>query len=138
MAKKNNTQNKKPSFLQRVKFIAANPTLRFMLGLLMGAVAIFLCSSFLSFFSSGGADQSTIDAAAAAVADADASVQNTSGRGGAIVADYLVNGCFGWSSVLLIPLFVGAMLRLMDIYRALWHCVGFGVLCVCAWLSLRG
>ena len=117
MAKKNNTQNKKPSFLQRVKFIAANPTLRFMLGLLMGAVAIFLCSSFLSFFSSGGADQSTIDAAAAAVADADASVQNTSGRGGAIVADYLVNGCFGWSSVLLIPLFVGAMLRLMDIYR---------------------
>lgn len=117
MAKKNNTQNKKPSFLQRVKFVAANPTLRFMLGLLMGAVAIFLCSSFLSFFSSGGADQSTIDAAAAAVADADASVQNTSGRGGAIVADYLVNGCFGWSSVLLIPLFVGAMLRLMDIYR---------------------
>lgn len=117
MAKKNNTQNKKPSFLQRVKFIAANPTLRFMLGLLMGAVAIFLCSSFLSFFSSGGADQSTIEAAAAAVADADASVQNTSGRGGAIVADYLVNGCFGWSSVLLIPLFVGAMLRLMDIYR---------------------
>ncbi|MBQ7947568.1 MAG: DNA translocase FtsK 4TM domain-containing protein [Bacteroidaceae bacterium] len=117
MAKKNNTQNKKPSFLQRVKFIAANPTLRFMLGLLMGAVAIFLCSSFLSFFSSGGADQSTIDAAAAAAADADASVQNTSGRGGAIVADYLVNGCFGWSSVLLIPLFVGAMLRLMDIYR---------------------
>ncbi len=117
MAKKNNTQNKKPSFLQRVKFIAANPTLRFMLGLLMGAVAIFLCSSFLSFFSSGGADQSSIDAAAAAVADADASVQNTSGRGGAIVADYLVNGCFGWSSVLLIPLFVGAMLRLMDIYR---------------------
>ena len=117
MAKKNNTQNKKPSFLQRVKFIAANPTLRFMLGLLMGAVAIFLCSSFLSFFSSGGADQSSIDAAAAAVADADVAVQNTSGRGGAIVADYLVNGCFGWSSVLLIPLFVGAMLRLMDIYR---------------------
>lgn len=117
MAKKTNTQNKKPSFLQKVKILAANPTLRFMMGLVMGAVAIFLCSSFLSFFSSGGADQSTIDTAAAAVAEAEENVQNTSGRGGAIVADYLVNGCFGWASVLLVPLFVGFMLRLMDIYR---------------------
>ena len=117
MAKKTNTQNKQSSFLQKAKFLAANPTLRFMLGLVMGAIAIFLCSSFLSFFSSGGADQSTIDAAAAAVANAEEGVQNTSGRGGAIVADYLVNGCFGWASVLLVPLFVGFMLRLMDIYR---------------------
>ncbi len=117
MAKKTNTtQNKKPSFVQKAKYFLMNPTFLFMLGLLMGATAIFLCSSFLSFFSSGGADQSSIDVVGA-VADADAVVQNASGKGGAIVADFLVNGCFGWSSVLVIPLFVGLMLRLMNIYR---------------------
>ena len=119
MAKKSMaTENKKTMFFQRVKTAISNPTFLFMMGLLMGAVAIFLCSSFLSFFSSGGADQSCIDAAAAAAAaEADAAVQNASGRSGAIVADYLVNGCFGWSSVLLIPLFVCFMLHLMNIYR---------------------
>lgn len=118
MAKKSTaTENKIPTFFQKIKTAISNPTFLFMMGLLMGAVAIFLCSSFLSFFSSGGADQSCIDAAAATAAEADAAVQNASGRSGAIVADYLVNGCFGWSSVLLIPLFVALMLHLMNIYH---------------------
>lgn len=117
MAKKNNTQNKQPSFFQKAKLVFRNPILHFVMGLVMGALAIFLCSSFLSFFASGGADQSSIDAATVVVADVETAVQNTSGRGGAIVADYLVNDCFGWASVLVLPLFVGLMLRLMNIYR---------------------
>lgn len=116
MAKKNNTQNKKPSIVERTKLYLSNPTFLFMLGLVIGAMAIFLCSSFLSFFSSGGADQSSFDAVAAGVEDA--AVQNASGRGGAVVANFLVNDCFGWSSVLIVPLFVGVMLRLMNIYRS--------------------
>lgn len=115
MAKKANTQNKKTQLFVRAKLFLMNPTLLFMLGLIMGAMAIFLCSSFLSFFSSGGADQSVFDAVVAN--EAETTVQNTSGRGGAMVANYLVNGCFGWSSVLLVPLLVGFMLRLMNIYR---------------------
>ena len=89
MAKKSNVQNNNPSFFQRAKVFLHNPNMLFLLGLLFGALAIFLCSSFLSFFSSGGADQSLIDATA--VADsAEAAVENTSGKGGAVVADYLV------------------------------------------------
>lgn len=116
MAKKSNVQNNNPSFFQRTKIFLHNPNMLFLLGLLFGALAIFLCSSFLSFFSSGGADQSLIDATA--VADsAEAAVENTSGKGGAVVADYLVNKCFGWSSVLVVPFLVAVMLRLMNVRR---------------------
>ena len=114
MAKKNSAQEKKAPLFKKIKFILAHPTTSFFLGLLFGALAIFVCSSFLSFFSSGGADQSVIDEAGEAVA---AAVENTSGKSGAVVADFLINGCFGWSSVLLVPLFVALMLRLMNIRR---------------------
>jgi S-DNA-T family DNA segregation ATPase FtsK/SpoIIIE len=104
MAKKNTTQSKKTPFLKKVRFVITHPTTTFFLGLLLGALAIFICSSFLSFFSSGGADQSVIDAATDAAATA--TVENSSGKGGAVVADFLINGCFGWSSVLVVPLLV--------------------------------
>ena len=116
MAKKNNTRDK-ISFIEKTKVFFENPNIRFMLGLLFGAVAVFLCSSFLSFFSSGGADQSVIDAVAEGSEAAKEAVENTSGRGGAIVADFLVNRCFGWVSVLVVPLLVAVMLRLMNIRR---------------------
>ncbi len=114
MAKKNNTQNKKTPLYKKIRFVVTHPTTSFFLGLLLGAMAIFICSSFLSFFSSGGADQSVIDAAGDA---ASATVENSSGKSGAVVADFLINGCFGWSSVLLVPLLVALMLRLMNIRR---------------------
>ncbi len=116
MAKKNNTRDK-ISFIEKTKAAFENPNVLFILGLLFGAIAVFLCSSFLSFFSSGGADQSVIDAVAEGSEAAKEAVENTSGRGGAIVADFLVNRCFGWASVLVVPLLVAVMLRLMNIRR---------------------
>lgn len=116
MAKKNNTRDKIP-FIEKTKAVFENPNVLFILGLLFGAIAVFLCSSFLSFFSSGGTDQSVIDAVAEGTEAAKEAVENTSGRGGAIVADFLVNRCFGWASVLVVPLLVAVMLRLMNIRR---------------------
>lgn len=91
-----------------------HPTLHFFVGLFCLVLAIFICSSFLSFFSSGGADQSAIEAVGEGVETA---VENTSGKSGALVADFLINGCFGWSSVLVIPLLVVLMLHFMKIRR---------------------
>ena len=91
MAKKNTrAQEKKASFFKKVKFVLKHPTLHFFLGLFFGAMAIFICSSFLSFFSSGGADQSVIEA----LGESAATVENTSGKSGALFADFLINGCF--------------------------------------------
>ncbi len=114
MAKKNTVQEKKAPVLKKIKFVLSNPTLHFFLGLFSGVLAIFICSSFLSFFSSGGADQSAMDAMAEG---AEAVVENTSGKSGALFADFLINGSFGWSSVLVVPFLVALMLRLMNIRR---------------------
>ena len=115
MAKKNTkVQENKASFIKRVRFVLHHPTLHFFVGLFCLVLAIFICSSFLSFFSSGGADQSAIEAVGEGVETA---VENTSGKSGALVADFLINGCFGWSSVLVIPLLVVLMLHFMKIRR---------------------
>lgn len=95
--------------MERVLEYIKSPNTTFVAGVVVAAMAIFFCFSFLSFFSSGGADQSAIDEATV-VAE---TVENSTGKGGAIVASYLVNDCFGWSSVLIVPLMVVVALRLM-------------------------
>lgn len=109
MAKKNIV--KEPGAMERALAYIKSPNTTFIAGVVIAAMAIFFCFSFLSFFSSGGADQSAIDEATV-VAEA---VENSTGKGGAIVASYLVNDCFGWSSVLIVPLMVVVALRLMSL-----------------------
>ena len=95
-----------------VKGFFCNPKTQFVIGMLLVAFSIFLLSSFVSFFTVGGADQSVVEV----VADGGGGVAaNTSGSGGAVIADYLVNGCFGWSSVLFFPLVLLWAVELMRI-----------------------
>lgn len=111
MAKKN--IQKKEGILKRGMDFLNGANTKFVIGLLFGALAVYLCFSFLSFFSSGGADQSEIDMASSMAGN----VENSTGRSGAVVADFLVNGCFGWSSVLIVPLVVVFAMRLMNLRR---------------------
>ena len=78
-----------------------NHNVQFVFGLFFAAFAIFLLSSFISFFSKGASDQSAIEIAAASAVDAP--VVNTSGKSGAVVAEYLINDCFGWASLVFLP-----------------------------------
>ena len=110
------------SFTQRTKLFFANQNVQFVLGLICIAFVIFLASSFLSFFTSGGDDQSVVENVTAVAGDVAADVAgetdsetagNTSGRGGAAVAHYFINRCFGWASVLVLPLLVVISFYLM-------------------------
>ncbi|MBQ2289090.1 MAG: DNA translocase FtsK 4TM domain-containing protein [Bacteroidaceae bacterium] len=138
MAKKNNKNKGVFStvrdFFRRTVIFFKGHNVQFVIGLLFAAFAIFLCSSFISFFSKGGADYSVLEATAGAVADAP--VSNTSGKGGAIVAQYLINDCFGWASVLFIPMVTLIAVRLMRLFdfklmRWVVYCL-FGIV----WFSL--
>ncbi len=137
MAKKNN--KKRGLFTpvwdsyRKVVIFFRNHNVQFVLGLLFAAFAIFLCSSFVSFFSKGGADHSLLEVAEAAV---DGSVANTSGKSGAIVAKYLINDCFGWASLLFLPVVVlvaARLMRLFDIRLGRWLVYGFFSI---VWFSL--
>lgn len=133
---KNKNKNKKSAFASfayacrmAVDFFKG-PNVQFVAGLLCLAFAIFLCSSFVSFFVAGGNDYSVVEAAG------DAAVSNTSGRGGAVVAEFLINSCFGWASLLMVPVVALVALRLMRIGHfglGKWLAYGFFAM---AWLSI--
>ena len=96
----------------RARLFLANPNVQFVLGLICIAFTIFLASSFLSFFSSGAGDQTVVESVVS-----DEVAGNASGKGGAAVANYFINRCFGWASLLLLPLLLLFSFYLMKLRR---------------------
>lgn len=137
-----NNKNGKRGFFSSLKekcSVAAeflrNPNTRFVVGLLFIAMAVFLCSSFISFFSSGGDDYTVLETVSG-IAGQEAVAANTSGKGGAVVANYFINGCFGWASLLLLPMVVLVALKLMRICTfRLWRWL-FMLFYGMVWLSV--
>ncbi len=137
-----NNKNGKRGFFASLKekcSVAAeflrNPNTRFVVGLLFIAMAVFLCSSFISFFSSGGDDYTVLETVSG-IAGQEAVAANTSGKGGAVVANYFINGCFGWASLLLLPMVVLVALKLMRICTfRLWRWL-FMLFYGMVWLSV--
>ena len=120
MAKKDkNTKRKKgepskmKSFISGIKAFFADRKVQFVLGALIVAFAVFFCFSYVSFFSAGGSDHDILESYAAEGGNAKA--ENSGGIGGAVIAEYLVNGCFGWASILFFPLLVLWAIRLMHL-----------------------
>ena len=117
MAKKTNNKSffttVKETFQNVVNFFKGQ-NVQFVIGILFAAITIFLCSSFISFFSIGGNDQTIIDGVTSVAGE---SVSNTSGKSGAVVADFLINQCFGWATLLLLPLLALVALRLMRLFE---------------------
>lgn len=112
-----------------------NPNVQFVAGMLFLALAIFLCSSFISFFSSGGDDYTALESISG-ISGQPASASNTSGKGGAVVASYFINGCFGWAALLLIPMVVLVGLKLMRLCSfRLWRWV-FMLFYAMVWFSI--
>lgn len=137
MAKKNNKKGVFSSirdWWRKVVIFFKNHNVQFVFGLLFAAFAIFLLSSFISFFSKGAADQTALEMAAASVADAP--VVNTSGKSGAVVAKYLINDCFGWASLIFLPLVLLVAIRLMRLSNfRLTRWIVYGLFSI-IWFSL--
>ena len=137
MAKKNNKKGFFSSVgiaYRKVVVFIRNHNVQFVLGLLFLAIAIFLLSSFVSFFLVGGNDQTVLEAVAGSAADG--AVDNTSGKGGAVIANFLINDCFGWAAVFLLPMFFLVGMRLMRLFEfKLGKWMVYSVFCL-VWFSL--
>ena len=108
----NNTVEK-PKLFTKIKQLFANETFRFVAGLLLVIFAVYLILAFSSFFVTGAADQSVIDAQE--LSGTKNGIKNYAGSRGAQVASYLINDCFGVSSFFIV-LFLGVLgLRLMRV-----------------------
>lgn len=113
--RKKGAPSKIKTFIQSVRAFFADRRVQFVFGALIVAFAVFFCFSYVSFFSAGGSDHDILETYVAEGRDAKAA--NSGGIGGAVIAEYLVNECFGWASILLFPLLVVWAIRLMNLYE---------------------
>ena len=139
MAKKK-TSIKKSSFMEAVgvKNIFQNEKINFLIGILLFGVAVYMILSFVSFFSTGSADQTLIlSPRDGEISNQNGEFQNSCGSLGAYTAYFFIKQCFGLPSFL-IPVFIILLsLRLMKAYTSLnllkWLMV-LGIVMV--WLSV--
>ena len=111
----NRSKSKKNAF---INFFKSERT-QFLLGVVISFIGLFIFLSMVSFFFTGGADQSKVvnKTFFEIVNDKTLTVENWTGAGGAFISEALVNNCFGIFSVL-IPLFVIIFgLRCMKVWK---------------------
>ena len=104
--------------LNRVVDIFYNERLRFLIGMLLFAVATCMVLSFVSFFSTGQADQTMIEyPRAGEMANTAHEFQNLCGAVGAYVSHFFIKKCFGLPAFI-VPLFLFIVsLNLMKAYK---------------------
>ncbi|MCD8184211.1 MAG: DNA translocase FtsK [Bacteroides sp.] len=118
MAKKNTTKDTEQSLslFGKIRAIFKNETIHFIVGLVLVIFSVYLLLAFSSFFVTGAADQSILDAGnAQELASTHNGVQNYAGSRGAQLASYLINDCFGISSFFILVFLAVAGLKLMRV-----------------------
>lgn len=112
MAKKTTTtkpNDKKESRLEEVKAFFSNERTRFITGLILSILTIYVGLALISFFFTGGADQSKIENVPLGdLLINRGSVENWTGVRGAYLADLLMNRWFGISSFMIL-FFMGSV-----------------------------
>ena len=122
MAKKKNDKKVKNSSgrsgFQGIKHIFQDERLSFTIGILLVVVAIYLTLAFVSYFTTGAADQSQIeDPREGEVLNQNHEFTNTCGSIGAYASWYFIKRCFGLPAFL-IPLFILLLgIHLIRAYR---------------------
>lgn len=139
MAKKKK-QNNNTSFMEAVgaKNLFQNEKINFILGVVIFAVAIYLILSFVSFFSTGTADQTLIESPRdGEMSNQNGEFANSCGSLGAYTAYFFIKQCFGLPAFI-IPLFLILLsLRMMKAYTNVNLLKWFMVLAIImVWLSV--
>lgn len=141
MAKKRNkrVEEQRPSFLDSLGFrhIFQNEKLNFIIGLLLFAGAVFMILSFVSYFSTGQADQSLIEEIREGeMMDMKHKFGNICAKFGAFTAYFFIKQCFGLSAFVL-PVFILLLaMKLMGAYKVnLWKWF-LSLMVIMIWLSV--
>ena len=122
MAKKRNDKRvkstSKRSLFSRIKDIFQDEKFNFVIGLLLVVIAIYLTLAFVSYLSTGAADQSLIEAPREGeILNEHHEFANTCGSLGAYASWYFIKRCFGLPAFL-IPLFILLLgIHLIRAYR---------------------
>ena len=139
MAKKK-SRPQKASFTEAlgIKNIFQNEKLNFLLGAVLFGIAIYMIISFISFFTTGAADQTLIEQPRdGELANQNGEFMNSCGSLGAYTAYFFIKQCFGLPAFLIPVLFILLSLRLMKAYTSINLLKWFMVLMILmVWLSV--
>jgi len=138
-SKSNSGRGAKTSFMESIGLTRAvqlfqSDRLHFVLGIILLALAFCLSWSFVSYFTTGAADQSLI--VDGDVANEGAKYMNSCGSLGAHAAYFFINRCFGLAAFG-VPLFIFLVsLTLMQAYRPKLMKWFLGIAILMVWLSM--
>ena len=110
---------------------------RFIIGTLSLLFGLYMVLAFISFFFTGGNDQSILHHATdGELLETGNRIQNLMGARGAQISEYLINDCFGFAAFCIIIFLIVAGMSLMKAYRfTIWKWfIGCTVLMV--WMSV--
>ena len=124
MAKKKTekAQEPKDTKINRISNFTKSETTHFVIGLICVIFAVYLLLAFTSFFFTGAADQSILNHEQPGELMQTANqVKNYAGARGAQLSEYLINGCFGVASYLIVLFLAVLGMKLMRAYQfRLW------------------
>ncbi|HJD92906.1 MAG TPA: DNA translocase FtsK [Bacteroides coprosuis] len=122
--------------LHKIKAILKNEIVSFIIGLFLIMFALYLLIPYLSFFITGGADQSILDSASSDLNSTDNGIKNMGGARGAQLAYWLINNSFGVASIFIIAFLGAAGIRMMKVRKLnMWRWF-FGCTMLLLWFSL--
>ncbi|MBR4388811.1 MAG: DNA translocase FtsK 4TM domain-containing protein [Prevotella sp.] len=138
MAKKRNKDKQKTYFESLGFHFFNSEKTKFILSILLFVVAIYLIIAFVSYFSTGGEDQSLVLAPQEGeLQNASRSFQNICGSIGAYVSHFFISRCFGISAFLIPVFMIMCSLKLSGTYKNInllkWF---FGLTLTMVWCSV--
>ena len=134
--KKKESKVKKEKQPSKVMMFLRDERFHFALGVVMFFVSLYVLLALVSFFFTGGADQSIVLADDVSRADMKRQVLNWTGVNGALMANYLINECFGVSVFALLLSAFAMSIRLLGVeVNALWKWILFPLLFI-VWAPL--
>ena len=120
MAKKKTekAQEPKDNKTNKISNFTKSETTHFVIGLICVIFAVYLLLAFTSFFFTGAADQSILNHQQPGELMQTANqVKNYAGARGAQLSEYLINGCFGIASYLIVLFLAVLGMKLMRAYQ---------------------
>ncbi len=139
MAKKRKTSQQASSFSEALGFssIFQNEKLKFVVGIVLVAVTVYLIWSFISFFTTGNADQSLIEMPKAGeMLNANHEYNNSCGSIGARAAYFFVKRCFGFAAFLIPFYLLLVAMKLTHAYEVNLLKWFFGTMVAMEWTSV--
>ena len=120
------------AFVTAMTRIFTGQNIKFLFGLLLGCMGVYLAVAFISYFTDCMHDQAIVNNSPMGASDP---VRNAGGEGGARISEFLINECFGLGSfVLVVWLFAMSLKQLAG--RPRFKSVDFTIKCIVALLTV--